>query len=710
MPAPPSPADPPEIDLDPDDLVPEPEERSTSQTRRLGTNVKAHAELEIKGRARPVSRPGDPPRGRTRIGRGAAPDGKPAGTPYLPGDVIAQKYRLTRIIGRGGMGAVWQAHNIPLDIDVAIKLIRRDRTAAGAADRLLTEARAAARLMHPAIVRVFDFGETDQGDPFIVMELLRGESLNAILRRKKRLSAPVAVQTLLPVAAALASAHAKSIIHRDLKPDNIIVVTDENGQLVPKIVDFGIAKLLSAAPSRQVTMAGEVLGSPDYMSPEQAKGADNVGEATDIWAFSVVLYELVTGKRPFDGQNYNALIASILTDEPPPIMAHGVGDAALSGIIEHGLVKDVTTRWPRIRDMGAALASWAVAHGVEDDLMGNPIAKQWLSGAARRLLTVQPETGEPVLRSGPVAPPASPWAVMAAPGRHARREPRPGATWGPIPGARSARAPRASGARVGARRASAQRAVVLVVAIVLLGVAGVAAFLLRDRLLQLRAARGGDGVRVGGRRDLGGRLPRAGRGAGGAPTATARRRRRRRGRARARRRKPTAAPDRQHPPRPAPVPEEEQGADGAEEHPLLSRVLPALCAVTLGDTASTPAPSRWGGHAACLVRAAPPERQLPNVETVDGPDLLVPQGPAATPPRRRRPRGARQPGAPRRLRARSSSISTAPAGGGASSTNGLGGSRPTPAAPGAAPAPTRGAARSPPPARRPAPAAARSSR
>src|SRR5262249_9662448 len=161
-------------------------------------------------------------------------------------DVIDDKYKLTRIIGRGGMGAVWAAHNIPLDIDVAIKLIRRDRTAPGAADRLLTEARAAARLMHPAIVRVFDFGETSQGDPFIVRELLRGESLSAILRRKKRLSPTVAVQTLLPVAAALASAHGKGIVHRDLKPDNIIVITDENGALVPKIVDFGIAKLLQA--------------------------------------------------------------------------------------------------------------------------------------------------------------------------------------------------------------------------------------------------------------------------------------------------------------------------------------------------------------------------------------------------------------------------------------------------------------------------------
>src|SRR6185369_7400485 len=151
-------------------------------------------------------------------------------------------------------GAVWQAHNIPLDIEIAIKLIRRDRTAPEAATRLLQEARAAARLKHPSIVRVSDFGETDAGDPFIAMELLHGEPLSAILRRKGRLSPAVAVQTMLPVASALVSAHSKGIVHRDLKPDNIIVVTDEGGALVPKIVDFGIAKLLSPDVERQVTM------------------------------------------------------------------------------------------------------------------------------------------------------------------------------------------------------------------------------------------------------------------------------------------------------------------------------------------------------------------------------------------------------------------------------------------------------------------------
>lgn len=316
----------------------------------------------------------------------------PAPAIYAPGDVIDGKYRLTRIIGRGGMGAVWLAHNLPLDMDVAVKLIRRDRTAPEAAGRLLQEARAAARLKHPSIVRVFDFGESEQGDPFIVMELLNGESFAAILRRKKRLSPAIAVQTLLPVASALASAHGKGIVHRDLKPDNVLLITDESGALVPKVVDFGIAKLLSNDPDRPFTLAGEVLGSPDYMSPEQARGADNVGEATDVWAFSVVLYESVAGRRPFQGPNYNSLIAAILTNDPPPIPS--LADPALWAILERGLTKNIALRWGSMRDLGAALAQWAVDQGIEEDVCGNRIAKQWLEGAMRRIFTVYPEQQE----------------------------------------------------------------------------------------------------------------------------------------------------------------------------------------------------------------------------------------------------------------------------------------------------------------------------
>jgi eukaryotic-like serine/threonine-protein kinase len=333
----------------------------------------------------------------------SAPDPSSSSYAYAAGNIIARKYRLTRIIGQGGMGAVWCAHNIPLDIDVAIKLIRRDRTPPEAAGRLLQEARAAARLKHPSIVRIFDFGESELGDPFIAMELLQGEPLSAVLRRKRRLPPTIAVQTLLPVASALASAHSKGIVHRDLKPDNIFLVNDEAGALVPKIVDFGIAKLMSSEIDRQVTQAGEVLGSPDYMSPEQARGAENVGEATDIWTFTVLLYETITGRRPFDGPNYNSLIAAILTLDPTPIAESGIHEPALWSILQRGLAKRVEQRWPTMRDLGAQLAAWVVERGIEDDVAGNPISKQWFGASGKRLLTVHPDKQEGPRPSGPGA-------------------------------------------------------------------------------------------------------------------------------------------------------------------------------------------------------------------------------------------------------------------------------------------------------------------
>ena len=445
MPRPPSSASIPRSSSAPASEPPLPGEEHSTHTRRLGSNVAAMIDLGFDETI-PATMPYTPPPGVGRIepvheepqcidsvdivqedisaakvprqspakalvelappsSREPAPpltdEPAPAAAIYVPGDVIDGKYRLTRIIGRGGMGAVWLAHNLPLDMDVAVKLIRRDRTAPEAAGRLLQEARAAARLKHPSIVRVFDFGESEQGDPFIVMELLNGESFGAILRRKKRLSPAIAVQTLLPVASALASAHGKGIVHRDLKPDNVLLITDESGALVPKVVDFGIAKLLSNDPDRPFTLAGEVLGSPDYMSPEQARGADNVGEATDIWAFSVVLYESVAGRRPFEGPNYNSLIAAILTNDPPPIA--GLGDPALWAILARGLTKNIALRWGSMRELGAALAQWAVDQGIEEDVCGNRIAKQWLEGAMRRIFTVYPEQEEPSLALRPVA-------------------------------------------------------------------------------------------------------------------------------------------------------------------------------------------------------------------------------------------------------------------------------------------------------------------
>src|SRR5687768_10390405 len=221
-------------------------------------------------------------------------------TVYEPGHIIAGKYELEELLGQGGMGAVWRARNVALDSLVALKVLRSTSDRAALSERLVQEARAAAKLTHPAIVKVFDVGQTESGDPFIVMELLHGSSLGTILATESRISSIQAARILLPIADALSLAHSKGIIHRDLKPDNVFVVHD-GSSVQPKLVDFGIVKMQQDDGESHLTQAGAVLGSPDYMSPEQARGQDDVGLGTDVWSFSVVLYEAITGRPPFKG-------------------------------------------------------------------------------------------------------------------------------------------------------------------------------------------------------------------------------------------------------------------------------------------------------------------------------------------------------------------------------------------------------------------------
>ncbi|MBW2454909.1 MAG: serine/threonine protein kinase [Deltaproteobacteria bacterium] len=342
-------------------------------------------------------RTGGPPTGDS--GDDAAPEslGEPdvrAPSQYGVGDVIAAKYELRRGLRRGGIGEVWVAHNQTLDLEVAIKLIRRERASPDAARRLLQEARAVARLGHPSIVRVFDFGHTELGDPYLVMELLDGEPLDEVLDRRKRLPALNAVQLLLPVANALAAAHAKDIVHRDIKPDNVILVSGDSGAIVPKLLDFGIAKLKEDGRAPRITQEGAVLGSPAYMSPEQAIGDATIDTRSDVWSLCVVLYQAIAGHPPFEAANYRGLVHRILTAEPEPLydlekadldevdpdeVDPDEPDGGLWPIIERGLAKDAGARWPSMRELGRELTRWAMAQGAESDVAGTSLNMQWLS-------------------------------------------------------------------------------------------------------------------------------------------------------------------------------------------------------------------------------------------------------------------------------------------------------------------------------------------
>ena len=324
---------------------------------------------------RAVERPSEVERKAARV---AAPRSE-----YLAGAVIADRYKLVRPLGRGGMGVVWVAHSLVLGVDVALKLIHSDLGGSTGATRMAREAHAAARLGHPAMVRVFDFGWTSRADPFLVMELVQGESLGSILRRELRLPAIQAVQMLLPLADGLRSAHDKGIVHRDIKPDNILVARDEFGRQQPKLLDFGIAKVdqVHSAEDRKLTQEGIALGSPDYMSPEQALGREDIDHRTDVWALCVVLYECITGQMPWDRPNYNALMQAIIHEPPAATTELSAGDSDLWRVIERGLQKNPENRWASMTELGEALALWLYEHGVKEDISANSLRAVWLDGS-----------------------------------------------------------------------------------------------------------------------------------------------------------------------------------------------------------------------------------------------------------------------------------------------------------------------------------------
>ncbi len=316
------------------------------------------------------------------------------------GSQLAGKFRLLSRLGSGGMGAVWKARNEALDVDVAVKLIRADLQDSRLLDRLLAEARAAARLEHPNIVRVFDVGFTEAASPFIVMELLRGNDLAQAVRTRGAMPTVRAVRTLLPIAHALSVAHEANIVHRDLKPENIFLARYHENAIRPILLDFGIAKF-SSPETRRLTVDRSPLGSPEYMSPEQARG-DDVDAQTDVWSFSVVLYEAVTGHLPFAHENYNRLLRSIIEEPPPPFDQFGIQDPILWSIVERGLKKDPLQRWRGMRTFGIELARWLLARGIEEDIGHTSVRGTWIPVVRSSHSLAPPARLESPRRSDPV--------------------------------------------------------------------------------------------------------------------------------------------------------------------------------------------------------------------------------------------------------------------------------------------------------------------
>jgi eukaryotic-like serine/threonine-protein kinase len=285
-----------------------------------------------------------------------------------PGEKVGE-YVVAAKLGEGGFGSVFSAEHPLIGKQVAIKVLNRQYSADPAmVQRFVAEARAVNQIRHRNIIDIFGFGQLPDGRHYYVMELLDGHPLDQYVQQRGRIPLPEAVPILRGVARALDAAHAKGIAHRDLKPENVFLVIDEQGGAHPKLLDFGIAKLLTnqsdgAKPSFK-TRTGAPIGTPYYMSPEQCRGRD-VDHRTDIYAFGCVTYRMLTGIYPFDGPDYMEILIKQINEEPQPA-SHLASDlpAAVDDCISWMLRKDPTERPPNLMAAVGALEEAAVGAGV----------------------------------------------------------------------------------------------------------------------------------------------------------------------------------------------------------------------------------------------------------------------------------------------------------------------------------------------------------
>ncbi len=278
-----------------------------------------------------------------------------AGDDPLLGRLLSGRYAILGLLGRGGMGAVYTGLQLSVSREVAIKVILPDaRRSPEIAARFGREARALARLSHENVVVLFDHGQDDDGTLYLVMERLRGETLGEMLRRRRGLPVDEAVRILRPVLSALGAAHRLGLVHRDLKPDNIMLVPGDTGQPRVKVLDFGIVKAMEADLGTLQTAGSIVLGTPLYMSPEQAVGT-GVGPATDLYAAGVILYQMLAGAPPFGGETPYAVLECHRHAAVPPLPPERAIPAAIETIVRRALEKAPAARFADAEEMTRAL-------------------------------------------------------------------------------------------------------------------------------------------------------------------------------------------------------------------------------------------------------------------------------------------------------------------------------------------------------------------
>jgi serine/threonine protein kinase len=297
-----------------------------------------------------------------------------ASSPVSVGQIIDGKFRLERVIGSGGMGVVVAATHLKLGKTVALKFLLPEACEnREAVNRFLREGQALARITSAHVARVMDVGTLAGGEPYIVMEYLEGSDLGALIKRRGRLPVSEATAFLLQACEAIAEAHANGIIHRDLKPSNLFLTRAADGSPLVKVLDFGISKAVvpeppanlaahtttataTTAPAARDTNTGALVGSPLYMSPEQIRNARRVDERTDIWSLGVILFELVTGRPPFEGETVSGTLAAVCADPPKSLRTVGV---ELPRELEAPILRCLEKAPERRYDSVAALA-WAL--------------------------------------------------------------------------------------------------------------------------------------------------------------------------------------------------------------------------------------------------------------------------------------------------------------------------------------------------------------
>ncbi len=279
--------------------------------------------------------------------------------PVAEGDVVAGKYRVDRVLGAGGMGVVVAATHTELDQKVALKFILPDALKGPeSVERFLREAKASVRLKSEHVARVYDVGKLSTGEPFIVMELLEGMDLAKLSKHHAPVPATDAAEYVLQACEALIEAHANGIVHRDLKPQNLFVCRRMNGSPLVKVLDFGIFKATGPAAIGQMSLTDStvVLGSPLYMAPEQMRAARNADARSDVWSLGVILYELLAGRVPFDGETVTELCLKVTSEPPEPLvkLREGLPDDLVK-LVMRCLEKNAQKRFPTVAQLAAAL-------------------------------------------------------------------------------------------------------------------------------------------------------------------------------------------------------------------------------------------------------------------------------------------------------------------------------------------------------------------